>query len=327
MPIPLLFIGIAALSGAVGVGTTAKAGMDQYSAVSLNKTSNNKIEHAGKCLELTRKQCGVALENLGEEKLFILSNNMKDFLDTFTKIKNVDFRETEGLIELKKLHIDKKEFDELSAVTKFSISLMEGGVAGAAGGALTALGAYSLAGSFAVASTGTAISTLGGAAATNATLAFFGGGSLAAGGLGVAGGTAVLGGLVAGPALLVMGIITGAKAGKALEEAKANAAKAEEICHEFMAGTDMCIAIRRRSTMYYCLLAKLDAYFLPLIEKMQEIVNTEGEDYSKYSLESKKSIAACASAAMSIKAVLDTSILSEDSLLTVESEKLLEEMR
>ena len=57
---------------------------------------------------------------------------------------------------------------------------------------------------FAAASTGTAIATLSGAAATNATLAFFGGGSLAAGGLGMAGGTAVLGGLVAGPALCVI---------------------------------------------------------------------------------------------------------------------------
>ena len=64
---------------------------------------------------------------------------------------------------------------------------------------------------FASASTGTAISTLSGAAATNATLAFFGGGSLATGGLGMAGGMYVLGGLVAGPALMVMGMITEAK--------------------------------------------------------------------------------------------------------------------
>lgn len=49
------------------------------------------------------------------------------------------------------------------------------------------------------ASTGTAISSLGGAAAANATLAWFGGGSLAAGGAGGAGGAMVLGGFIAAP--------------------------------------------------------------------------------------------------------------------------------
>ena len=49
--------------------------------------------------------------------------------------------------------------------------------------------------SIGTASTGTAISTLSGAAATKATLAWLGGGALAAGGLGVAGGTVVLGGV------------------------------------------------------------------------------------------------------------------------------------
>jgi hypothetical protein len=61
----------------------------------------------------------------------------------------------------------------------FAASLAEGSAAGAVGGALTAFGAYSAAATFASASTGTAISTLSGAAASNATLAFFGGGSLA----------------------------------------------------------------------------------------------------------------------------------------------------
>jgi hypothetical protein len=49
-----------------------------------------------------------------------------------------------------------------------------------------AFGAWSGAMAFGAASTGTAISALSGIAATNATLAFLGGGSLAAGGLGIA---------------------------------------------------------------------------------------------------------------------------------------------
>src|SRR5699024_12634359 len=51
------------------------------------------------------------------------------------------------------------------------------------------------------------LSGLSGAAASNATLAWLGGGALSAGGYGVAGGTLVLGGVVAGPALAVGGLI------------------------------------------------------------------------------------------------------------------------
>ena len=60
------------------------------------------------------------------------------------------------------------------------------------GGAATGTGAMAAVSAFGTASTGTAISTLSGAAASNATLAWFGGGAVAAGAGGIAIGTAVL---------------------------------------------------------------------------------------------------------------------------------------
>ena len=243
-------------------------------------------------------------------------------MDTFTQIKNVDFTESLGLNELNKLAIDRKEFKELGEMRSFAGSLSSGLAAGVTGGALAAFGAYSAASTFAAASTGTAIASLSGAAASNATLAFFGGGSVAAGGLGVAGGTAVLGGLVAGPALMIMGIIVEAKAGKNLEEAKASAAEVTLYCEQMEAGAEQCIAIRRRTDMFYSLLAILDSKFFPLIHKLQEAVEREGFDYSKYSIESKKAVVAAASMAVSVKAVLDTPLLTDDGCLTEASSKL-----
>ena len=319
MPIPLIFIGIAAVTGATGIGKTIKAGVDQSKAKQINTDANERVENAVERLDILRKECGAALEALGNEKVFVLNENMVSFVNDFQKIKNVDFRESVGLSELSKLHIDQKEFEELGQLTNFAFELSKGSIAGAAGGAMTAMGAYSAAGALATASTGTAISTLSGAAASNATLAFFGGGSLATGGLGMAGGAAVLGGLVAGPALLVMGIITGAKAGKNLENAKANLAQADVICEELDAGADQCIAIRRRTTMFYHLLARLDAKFLPLLHRMQEVLRDEGDDYSLYSDEAKKVVVSAASIAVTIKAVLDTPILTESGELTEES--------
>lgn len=142
----------------------------------------------------------------------------------------------------------------------------------------------------------------------------------------MAGGTAVLGGLVAGPALLVMGAIVGAKAGKNLENAHANEAKAEEICEELQAGMKQCIAIRRRTYMFYSLLARLESYLLPLNFRMEEIIEKEGVDYSLFSEDSKKAIASAASVAGSIKAVLDTPILNEAGELTEESQSVEDKM-
>lgn len=75
-----------------------------------------------------------------------------------------------------------------------------GGAAGAAVGGAAAYGAFTAAALFGTASTGTAISALAGVAATNATLALLGGGTLAAGGAGMAGGILLLTGMVAAPA-------------------------------------------------------------------------------------------------------------------------------
>ncbi|MBD5156579.1 MAG: hypothetical protein HDT13_02950 [Butyrivibrio sp.] len=319
MAIPIIFIGIAAVTGATGIGKTIKAGFVQNKAKNINTVSDELVKATAERLEYLRAECAEALQSLGEEKVFVLNGSIRDFLNRFEQIKNVDFQESTEFMEFGKLHIDQKEFTDLNVMTNFAASLSQGAVAGATGGALTAFGAYSGAMMFASASTGTAISTLSGAAATNATLAWFGGGSLAAGGMGMAGGTAVLGGLVAGPALLTMGIIVGAKAGKNLENAYVNEAKAKELCEEFDAGADQCIAIRRRTYMFYNLLARLDSYFVSLIFKMDGIIKNEGTDYSKYSIESRRVIAAAASLAVSVKAVLDTPILTEDGGVTEES--------
>lgn len=80
--------------------------------------------------------------------------------------------------------------------------------AGAACGTAGAVGAFTLVGMFGTASTGVAISSLSGAAATTSTLAALGGGSLASGGLGMLGGVCALGGIfavVAIPATMTFG--------------------------------------------------------------------------------------------------------------------------
>lgn len=326
MAIPLLFIGAAVATGAVGGTKTIKAVSDNSKAGQINEIANQSIENARDELDRQRKEVGAALESLGKEKLAILNRNVTDFVTTFEKIKNIDFQSSIGLEELKNLHIDQDTFRELRELGSFALGVAGGAAAGAVGGALTAVGAYGAAMTFATASTGTAISALSGAAATNATLAFFGGGSIASGGLGMVGGLYVLGGLVAGPALMVMGMITEAQSKETLEKALSNKAQADEIVESLNAASVQCSAIRRRTYMFYNLLAHLDSLFLPQIWNMQDIVENEGVDYRAYTLESKKAIAAAASTACTIKAVLDTPILTPEGELTEASENVTKEI-
>ena len=85
-------------------------------------------------------------------------------------------------------------------------------VQGAGLGASAAVGSWAMVGLLGSASTGTAIATLSGAAATNATLAWFGGGALAAGGGGMAAGMVTIGGIIALPLIAFSAWTTHSKA-------------------------------------------------------------------------------------------------------------------
>ncbi|GAA4260429.1 hypothetical protein GCM10022255_089060 [Dactylosporangium darangshiense] len=99
------------------------------------------------------------------------------------------------------------------------------GLASAVGAAVSAqAGALWGVSAFASASTGTAISSLSGVAAQNATLAWLGGGSLASGGGGVAVGGAVLGLVTIVPALLVGGMTMGVVGARTKTKARGFAA-------------------------------------------------------------------------------------------------------
>lgn len=327
MPIPFIFIGAAAAAAALGVGTTVKAAVDQKEAGDVNASADRIIKAATKKINLCRENSRKAIDFLGEVKVSVLDNSMQMFIHEFEKLNHVELESSTDFNELGKLLLDKQEFAQLKQLQTMATSIASGVVSGAVGGAITAFGAYGAAGMLATASTGTAIASLSGAAATNATLAFFGGGSLAAGGLGMAGGTAVLGGLVAGPALAIMGFVLGAKASANLDNAKTNLAKAKEYAEQMNVASALCIGIRRRAAMFYRTLWSFDSIFKPLIYRTSEIINEKGCDYRCFSDAEKSTIAEAMSIASIIKAIINTPILTEKGNLTPESEKIMEDSR
>ena len=215
MPIPFL-IGAAVIAAS---GAGIKKGFD----------ANDKNKKAKKIVEDAQQRFKEAEEKLKEEGE-ILNENLKDFaefkLTVFTTqikylvelVKQCKNRASSHLIH-EKITFTPEELRQLENSVSTSLEITTGIAKGVGSGAVIALGAYGSVGLLASASTGTAISTLSGAAATNATLAWLGGGSLAAGGGGMALGTAVLGGIVAGPLIAVAGFMMDSKAEENLTSA------------------------------------------------------------------------------------------------------------
>lgn len=322
MPLPLL-IGLAIGSALFGGGAALNASCKNDEARDINNDADDIMDKAKKGLNQSKSKCNRALQKLGLQKLNVLNGNVTRFVDTFGKLKAVKLEQSAGLDELQNVKFSKESLAKLREMSGLAASAVAGSAAAAfTGGALTAFGAYSATAALATASTGTAIAGLSGVAATNATLAWLGGGSLAAGGLGVAGGTAVLGGLVAGPALLVMGFMVNARANENLDNAHSRRAQARNIAEELETAGTMCEGIAARSDLFSSVLAKMDKQFGPLIDMMETVVSVRGTSWGKFRKTEKEAIAACASLAQAIKTVLDTPILSESGTLNPQSESI-----
>ena len=97
MPIPILFIGIAVATGAVGIGKTTKAGFDQYNAKKLNENSDERMEEAANRLNIYRQQCEKSLEMLGEEKLFVQTETFLTSWIHLHRLKMLILRSHSGL--------------------------------------------------------------------------------------------------------------------------------------------------------------------------------------------------------------------------------------
>jgi hypothetical protein len=329
MPLPIIPILIGAAAAAAGLkgvkkGIDAKQKIDE--AKRINESANDIAKEAEEFIKMCRENTRLAIEQLGKTKIEILSTTMNDFVMNFSKLKNVELKESEGLSELKYFNPSSNKFKDLEYAAWEAKKLAANGLGAIGSGALVAYGTYSAIASGtvgAVASTGTAIGTLSGAAATNATLAWLGGGALSAGGLGIAGGMAVLGGLVVGPALAVGGALLDSQATKKLNEAHGNLDSAKVFKKQAkLIGTSL-KGIYTRANQLNELLNQLNSFFKTYIEHMITTISGRGTDWQQFSKTEQESIYVCVQLAQTIKIVLDTSLIDQEGQLTQKSEEAL----
>ena len=311
MPLPFVPLA-AALFTATNVVIGAKKGYDtvkyRSEAKKLDARAQDVFDESQKLLNEARQSTNSQIKNFAEYKIEIFNNYLVKYMKIFEKIKNIDFKN--DISKDYELSINMQEFEKLKTDVLNIKSFLGGGVASLGAGALAGFGAYGGVGLLATASTGTAISTLSGAAATNATLAWLGGGSLASGGLGMAGETMVLGGLVAGPALAVAGWVMASEAEKAKNYAYTNLNKARAIEESNKTIILQLEKVSKLTDRLKNTIEKLVFYFNTMVNNLDALVD-KNDNYKTYDEKEKTLVHHSLLMAQSIKNLINVPLMDE----------------
>lgn len=327
MPAPIIFGLIAGGAALYGAAKGVKGAMDHSDAKDINESAQSIVNFANYNVDEQRKTTNSVLEDYGQRKLRAFNGVIADFIDTFGRLKNVDVIETPELDKLNLADFSTVSFDSLKNDYELLKNSGLGLGAGLSGGAALAFGAYNGTMLLATASTGAAISGLSGVAATNATLAWLGGGSLAAGGGGMALGSMVLGGIVAGPAIAIFGHILGNKGEEALNTAKSNMEEAKTVRDETKLLIAKLKSIEEVTSLANKTFSDISSHMRRAVHGLKTLINTDGDNYQAFSSEARETVFRSVKFAQLIKAMIDTPILDEDGNLVISTEKQIKEIK
>jgi hypothetical protein len=138
---------------------------------------------------------------------------------------------------------------------------------------------------------------LSGVAATNATLAWLGGGALSAGGFGMAGGMVALGGIALAPALAIGGYMMASKAERAVTEARSYEAEVDAAIAEIEKASAALSAIRSNAAEHLSVIERL-------VDTFERIKVPTADDAAAFQT--------MITVGKAIKSVLEIKIVSQD---------------
>ncbi len=266
--------------------------------------------------EITNYNDAYTLMNDKGIRLFVERNRAVDTIENVKFLINSIANKPKSFDEeFETIEMNRRQFTDSCEFAEKEIQaarLAAGGAgAGLAAGASVAFmaptAAMWIATTFGTASTGTAISALSGAAATNAALAWLGGGALAAGGGGMAAGEAFL--ALAGPvgwtiagATLLSSIIIFAKS-----RTKLNAEKNEEI-EKVKKNTEI---IREMDVKLENILNETNVIRTGLSGIYQDCLQLFGKDYNDFTNDQKSTLGNLVNNTLTLSALF-TKTISED---------------
>lgn len=271
--------------------------------------------------EALREEMNEVLEDFGKFRLEALSATVGKFLHCLeTMNQKAKGKEYEFLTELDITTEQVKEMEsvDMKATDALRTLAVGGGFAaiGVVGTPALVTGAIT---AMCSASTGAAISSLSGAAASNAVLAWLGGGTLAAGGGGVAAGTVVLGAITAtatiGLAVVAVGTLASRFYAKKNTEAEAYLAEVKVWAEQVQASWTVLAGVKKRILELHDLTDQL----LQRSDEKLSILERIAPTFDPSDQEHVKLFQQCAILAKSMSELAQTPILDNEGNLSVES--------
>ncbi len=264
--IPFLLGGAALASAAYGAIKGKEGFSNIGKARQIGENAQNKYENAVEGVKREWKEIQTLAEEYGQLQLDVKRKTIGRFVYFLEKIGKKNKQNKQYLEGLE--GFSPQQFQEYKTAVLEAENIANGGFKAIGAGAAAGQGAVGLIGLFGTASTGTAISGLSGAAAWNATLAWLGGGSLAAGGGGMALGWVVLSGIYAGPVLAIGGFVVAGQGEKALTQAREYQAKVNTKIAELEASKDFMGQVQRRINELGTLLIDLNDRAVTAIDQL-----------------------------------------------------------
>ncbi|MFF7094368.1 hypothetical protein ACFY9A_18510 [Streptomyces rubradiris] len=293
-------------------------------AVRLAKANRRRYERLVECQEELGQRA--AAENAAQQKArqALYDEALVPFRDVFQRLKRVDLAE---LAEIELPTAGGEVGVDIRRLREGAVTAAVGALAGSAlAGSGAGIGACLAVGAFATASTGTAISGLSGAAATSATLAWLGGGSLAAGGGGVAAGTTVLTAIVAAPAVLSLAAVAewqGRRARRGQREMAQDLERAEAEMREV---EDAASALYERSKETRRVLRDLRFVLVQRLPSFTALVEA-CDDYARYDSRRRAEVAAMVDLVGLAVMVMSCPITDAEGRITEESGRVVADAR
>ena len=306
---------------AVRVVTGMQAVEDRRKSIKTREEADLLKAEIEETNEALRDDLNDTLETFGKYRLEALSATVGKFLHCLELMnQRAKGKEYEFLSEIDIMTEEVKEMESVDMKASDALkTLAVGGGFAAVGiigtpavvtGAVTAL---------CTASTGTAISSLSGAAASNAVLAWLGGGTIAAGGGGVAAGTVVLGAVTAtatiGLAVIAVGTLASRFYAKKNTEAVAYLADVKVWAEQVQASWTVLAGVKNRIIELHDLTARLHDKFEDYINNLEELA----PNFDPNNKGHVKLFQQCAIMAKSMSELAQTSILDADGNLSEQS--------
>ena len=339
---------IATGAGVVGVTTTATAALGAatvgagltYSGMTSIEGFSNSIEADDKIakakniyedinnkLDKAQKKTIDKMQNLNKLKVNIYANEILKSIAIIEKIKNI--KQTETTVSEFKFNFSPEEIKEVKKTSIEALKIAKGSLDGLGVSAAMSSLTTGLVANFGVASTGTAISSLSGAAAQRATLASLGGGAIKAGGAGMAGGQVMLGGISLVPTAIIMSHKYAQNSEKKLTEATRYYSQIKEEVGK-IEGTISWLenSVNVRVEEIHNTLEKLRiVYSKDILGKLRDINNIRSKNgqinMNECTNDEKKTIVRSCAFISSMKAIIKAPVLTENGLISEETKNIL----